>query len=344
MEPVTQENIFLQQAQPTSIEQPKQNNFLVILLSVLLSLSVSIAGFFAYQTQTLVKELTLLKSSPTLVSSTESTIDPTSDWKTFIHPTYKYQFKYPADWMAKVNSNAQAESLFGPNATQNSGIGGVEVRELDIEPKDFYKLTESKVISSNLLKVNDINGYRYEYQNIMKSNGFVFKHSDGLIYNVYINTEDEEQLNMFDQILSTFKFTESDPTADWKTYRNTSSNYSIKYPSDWKIDNQSAGSMGTVVPDARYIQIGYGEAVSGVLGIEEWQMIPPSEEASLNSTKVIGSLTLRCNGKFTTDTKTWCWIKVPNMNKYINIQVFKNTNEEMNSALDQILSTFKFTI
>lgn len=208
MDPVTQENIALPQAHPTSIEQPKQNNFLVILLSVLLLLSVSIAAFFAYQTQTLVKELTLLKSSPTPVSSTEPTLDP---------------------------------------------------------------------------------------------------------------------------------------TADWKTYTNTSSNYSIKYPSNWKIENQSAGSMGTIVPDARYIQIGYGNAVSGVLGIEELQIIPPSEEANLNSTKVVGNLTLRCNGQFTSDTKTWCWIKVPNMDKYLNIQVFKNTNEEMNGLLDQILSTFKFS-
>lgn len=194
--------------QPAPIEQPKQNNFLTIILSILLLISVSIAGYFAYQTQKLVKELTLLKSSPTPVSSSESTLDPTTNWKIFIHPTYKYQFKYPADWTAKINSNAQAESLFGPNATQNSGIGGVEVRELEIEPKDFYKLTESKVISSDLLRVNDINGYRYEYQNIMKSNGFVFKHSDGLIYNVYINTEDEAQLKIFDQILSTFEFTD----------------------------------------------------------------------------------------------------------------------------------------
>ena len=219
METLAQENAVLSQNQPILPEQPNQNNFLVILLSVLLTISVLIAGFFAYQTQILVVELTTLKNTTEPMSTT--TLLPTEE----------------------------------PLATESGVVTGA---------------------------------------------------------------------------------------GNWKTYTNTSSNYRIKYPTGWKIDNQSAGSMGTVVPDARYIQIGYGDAVSGVLGIEELQMIPPSEEANLSFTKTIGSITLRCNGKFMIDTKTWCWVKVPNMDKYLNIQVLKNTDEEMNGLLDEILSTLKF--
>jgi hypothetical protein len=60
------------------IEQTKTNNFLTVLLSVLLLLSVTIAGFFAYQTQKLVKELTMLKteSIPTPEVTMEPTIEP----------------------------------------------------------------------------------------------------------------------------------------------------------------------------------------------------------------------------------------------------------------------------
>lgn len=43
----------------------KQSNFLITLLSILLSISVFIAGFFAFQTQNLVKELIKLKTIPT---------------------------------------------------------------------------------------------------------------------------------------------------------------------------------------------------------------------------------------------------------------------------------------
>lgn len=91
-------------------EVSNQNNFLVILLSILLLLSVSIAGFFAYQTQILVKELTNLKSSPTSIAqeSTESAIepvsvgsvvpDPTASWKTYNDERNGYLFKYPSTW------------------------------------------------------------------------------------------------------------------------------------------------------------------------------------------------------------------------------------------------------
>ncbi|MFZ3301165.1 MAG: PsbP-related protein [Microgenomates group bacterium] len=81
-----------------------QNNSLVILLSVLLLLSVSIAGFFAYQTQNLVKELTSLKSSPTPVSSTEPDTDPTSDWKTYTNEKVGFILRYPNTWF-EVNGS-----------------------------------------------------------------------------------------------------------------------------------------------------------------------------------------------------------------------------------------------
>jgi hypothetical protein len=55
-----------------------QSNFLTVLLSVLLLLSVAIAGFFAYQTQKLVKELTILKTEEKIVAvaTTEPTVEP----------------------------------------------------------------------------------------------------------------------------------------------------------------------------------------------------------------------------------------------------------------------------
>ncbi len=55
---------------------PKKSNFLVILLSSLLIISLAIAGFFAFQTQKLVKELTLLRIEPTPVVTAEPTIEP----------------------------------------------------------------------------------------------------------------------------------------------------------------------------------------------------------------------------------------------------------------------------
>ena len=50
-------------------QKPKNNNFIVTLLSVLLLISVFIAGFFAYQTQNLVKEITKLQVTPTPIAT-----------------------------------------------------------------------------------------------------------------------------------------------------------------------------------------------------------------------------------------------------------------------------------
>ncbi|MDP3014401.1 MAG: hypothetical protein Q8M92_09180, partial [Candidatus Subteraquimicrobiales bacterium] len=94
------------------VEQPKQNNFLVVLLSVLLLLSTSIAGFFAYQTQKLVKELTMLKTEekvvaiatveptmePVATDSASATSDPTANWKIYIDPKQRFSIKYPSSW------------------------------------------------------------------------------------------------------------------------------------------------------------------------------------------------------------------------------------------------------
>ena len=76
--------------------EPKKNSsFLVILLSILLIISVLIAGFFAYQTQNLVKEITKLQVIPTPITSTEPipTTDPTTDWKEIENKEYNFIFK-----------------------------------------------------------------------------------------------------------------------------------------------------------------------------------------------------------------------------------------------------------
>lgn len=65
--------------------EPKNNSFLVTLLSILLLLSCIIAGFFAWQTQNLVKELQEVRRQELVTPSPTATPDPTADWK-----TYKY--------------------------------------------------------------------------------------------------------------------------------------------------------------------------------------------------------------------------------------------------------------
>ena len=40
-------------------------------------------------------------ASPTLTSTPSPTPNPTQNWKTYTNSTYKYNIKYPSDWIAK---------------------------------------------------------------------------------------------------------------------------------------------------------------------------------------------------------------------------------------------------
>ena len=98
---LTQENTVLSQDHPILPEQPKQSNFLTVLLSVLLLLSVSIAGFFAYQTQKLVKELNLVKVVPTPATE-EPTIEPVATDNAIIREKQKIEIAAKTAFVKKI--------------------------------------------------------------------------------------------------------------------------------------------------------------------------------------------------------------------------------------------------
>ncbi|MFZ3301696.1 MAG: hypothetical protein WA152_03225 [Microgenomates group bacterium] len=124
-----------------AIEQPKQSNFLTILLSVLLLLSISIAGFFAFQTQKLIKELTMLKTEEKVVYTSEpiteplatdsSEVDPTANWKTYTDLDKKHTFKYPSDWVLKDDS--EYVDLYSD--------GKIQLQQNIVLSKGEYKIT-----------------------------------------------------------------------------------------------------------------------------------------------------------------------------------------------------------
>jgi hypothetical protein len=72
--------------------ESKQNNLVVTILSVLLLISVFIAGFFAYRTQNLVKEITKLRTPPVPVITATPTPDPTTDWRLYSNKENQFEF------------------------------------------------------------------------------------------------------------------------------------------------------------------------------------------------------------------------------------------------------------
>jgi hypothetical protein len=125
---------------PQVVMEPKGNNFLVILLSTLLFISVVIAGFFAFQTQKLVKELSLRDdrsnvdtstieiTPPTIspIATSNPAIDSVANWKTYTNKEIGFLIQYPTGWrMAELESGV----MFGPSEIGEDLLIGINYYE-----------------------------------------------------------------------------------------------------------------------------------------------------------------------------------------------------------------------
>lgn len=214
----------------------KSNSFLIILLSILLFIALTIAGFFAFQTQKLVKELRVVRDelTQTPTASTKPTSDPTADlsraeskdWKTYSNSKYNFTFKYPK---YLENRGSIAGPYTGTSIAIQSFSDAKTMREGTDAPFDgfsLYFVTDTKaqnfetfiqnekfamdnaeyaamsgarrvnLLANGVAFVTDMRGYYY------------FPSADGkqVVVLGYIQLNQSFKL-VFDQILSTFKFT-----------------------------------------------------------------------------------------------------------------------------------------
>lgn len=234
MDPVAQENVILSQVEPSSPERPKQNNFLVMLLSVLLLLSVSIAGFFAYQTQILVKELTSMKATSMIVSIEEPKDEPIADWKKYTNTVLKYSFEYPSSFRIIEESSDKVivSNNLPPDPNCIGGGCNLEIQKFSIYFEHINSPSEDQLSLDEFADQRrkallGINKDQSAIQTIQKY-GYKMKYFDGIalgyshnyflkiggdinliITSVFPTKEDSViYLNLEDRILSTFKFTD----------------------------------------------------------------------------------------------------------------------------------------
>lgn len=202
-------------------QQPQKSNFLVILLSILLFISIVIAGFFAFQTQKLVKELTVLKDKPAVIVSVEPTLipDPTANWKTYSGKIFT--FKYPAELIMKrqdiqdpSNSNNIGDMvLLSGNKIKiqvssnfMGGWGGnpcLKTKDQIIDGHSSQILYFGKSISGSETCTDQYDGLVALIENK------IFEHPYPIIIDLQkLEDNANVELELFDQILSTFKFTD----------------------------------------------------------------------------------------------------------------------------------------
>ncbi len=137
--------------------------------------------------------------------------DITKDWQTYNNVSEKYSFKYPPEWNAATNKYNNKNALFGPNAGEDSGLGGVEFSEYAGTVDAFMKYMENnadiRYLSSQPVSIGGLDGRKVEYAGTAaKGSAALLKHGDEII-NIYINSKNTADLDKFNQIISTFKFT-----------------------------------------------------------------------------------------------------------------------------------------
>jgi len=163
---------------------------------------------------TQIPEITNIPASPD-TSQGGPTPDATANWKSYTNTFFNYSYKYPNDWDAITAESSELRNLgwsfFGPDPNSNGGLGGVEIfpysKTIDEYLNENEQHAEVKYLSKSGLTINGIKGVMVQYEGFPVSGyGFLFKKS-GYVVNIQVGSRETKDVEVFNQILSTFKFT-----------------------------------------------------------------------------------------------------------------------------------------
>ena len=201
-------------------------------------------------------------------------LEKIADWKTYENKEYGFEVKYPKDWETTGNSPiffdnplyANKYKLFEgpgfedkykdyawisidryPEGTKTAA--GTVAKDTEI--KDFiYKLYSKDYFTSvEKTTIGGQESYIFGYKPAWWEDGTTIKGQNNY-FNVYLKqnndivvismwsgpeyTNYETLMTTFNQLILTFKFTKSDKTADWKTYKNDEYGFEIILLELWK--------------------------------------------------------------------------------------------------------------
>lgn len=163
--------------------------------------------------------------TPISVSPTP-TVDPTANWKTYTSLKGQYSIKYPTDYKEFNNQNDTGFSIVHSDTqfvmenytlsirvvtnskglTLENALGNGPLIEYGPEFLEPNKTKKIKIDRNNAVRADNLNvGQAGNLTDII----FI---KDGLLYHITAGGLESEKLTQFNQILSTFKFTDLSPT------------------------------------------------------------------------------------------------------------------------------------
>ncbi|PIR79737.1 MAG: hypothetical protein COU25_03810 [Candidatus Levybacteria bacterium CG10_big_fil_rev_8_21_14_0_10_35_13] len=144
-----------------------------------------------------------------------------------------YSVVVPEGWRLEYLNETETMIIFASDSSSSFGIG--EIRFFDYMFNDEKNDYLGEPVS---ISVDGVNGIVQDYKG-----GLVGKQAlvsiNGKTYIFRISKDDPQNLKRFEQLLSSFKFTNyADETANWKTYTNEKYGFTLKYPPEWSIDDK----------------------------------------------------------------------------------------------------------
>jgi len=212
-----------------------------VFVSIIIIVIVAVAGYFVVNSKQ--------PSSQETASSTNI-----ADWETYTNAEHGFEFKYPATWIV-TDTKANEITITSPNGEANSITFSVSpiakgmIHNINCQPsgsEDVNSIVDG-FHSEECKNLENANGVKYareieqEYQTRFLNGYFLNSQESVIIRTILTNAAGNtfpSTASVFDQILSTFKFTEpiTTDTANWKIYRNEF--YEFKYPPNFTASDR----------------------------------------------------------------------------------------------------------
>jgi hypothetical protein len=224
--------------------QPKPKLFLIF-LGLFLVLLAGIGGYYLGQRKT---SITQQVKSPSPVPTQET--DPTANWKTYQNDVYGFKFEYPSDWNLELPDGPGYPQIVSPDKKSNivifgypkGGISGQVILDNHCNNgKNHINLERHDLKIGNIPAIyctdKNSSSRKLAIFFLVQKDDFQIE-----LEGYFDKSSREKSIKLFDQILSTFKFLDSNQSSsakeikysyinNWSEYKSPTG-YSFQMPTD----------------------------------------------------------------------------------------------------------------